>query len=264
MKATQLYSLELLFSEEPQINLDDILNELEFAGLALEHQAQGDLDQLQFECIDTALEPSDQNIGHMQLMKARPIQGKDKAIYHEFLTESVRGEALATAINTTKWTLSVNDFMSNHLEAIPRLNMLAQTMKALVNHSNATVIVNHVTEEIIEPEIFKNEDDQLAGFLNIRLFNDDEGNILMDTLGLAQIGLYDIQCYFHSLAENEIATLLKRYAYYFFNENPKLNTSQIVEGLNGEDWELAMEDALAPPTRRVFQLHPLEANKVNE
>ena len=51
-----------------------------------------------------------------------------------------------------------------------------------------------------------------VGFLNVRVFKvgDNPGEMLMDTLGLAAIGLPDLQCHFRDLDLNEVADLLSK------------------------------------------------------
>jgi hypothetical protein len=60
------------------------------------------------------------------------------------------------------------------------------------------------------------------GSLNVRFFNisNSEGDMIMDTRGLAELGLHDLQCHFWELEPKSVAAVLFNTAAYIFEKGP--------------------------------------------
>jgi hypothetical protein len=78
----------------------------------------------------------------------------------------------------------------------------------------------------------------------------------MDTLGLAALGLPDLQCHFHGLEVNEVAGLLYNTAWYVFENGDVIEDGQTVDGVDGHRWRCQHEVALVPPEREVLDINP--------
>ena len=95
--------------------------------------------------------------------------------------------------------------------------------------------------------------------VNVRLFRVEEqrpGDLLMDTLGLAGLGLPDLQCHFNS-ARNDVARLLWRCGAYLFEKGDVIADGHAVAGLRPEQ-RLAVpaRRSLAEPAHVVLDVNP--------
>jgi Domain of unknown function (DUF4261) len=95
--------------------------------------------------------------------------------------------------------------------------------------------------------------------LNVRLFDvqDRPGEIVMDTRGLAEFMLPDLQVHFRELEPTAIARALYRSALYVWGEGDVIEDGSTIEGLLPSDrWRCRHERALVAPDRMVLDLEP--------
>ena len=121
------------------------------------------------------------------------------------------------------------------------------------------------TEQIIDPKEYRYHFDNPGyprfslGALNVRLFNiqgapDDR---VMDTLGLAALGLPDLQCHFRDLECNDVASLLRNLGLYLFEHGDIIEDGHTVSGIPAtEKWRCQHEMALIGPERIVLDIDP--------
>jgi uncharacterized protein DUF4261 len=104
------------------------------------------------------------------------------------------------------------------------------------------------------------EDDALRVAVNVRLFHVEESRQdderVMDTVGLAELGLPDVQCHFFGLDVPAVAALLEETARYLYAEGDVIGEGDTVPGIDGEPWACRREDALVDPARDVIDLTP--------
>ena len=81
--------------------------------------------------------------------------------------------------------------------------------------------------------------------------------MLMDTRGLNEIGLHDLQCHFHSLEPRDVGSLLMNTAFYIYEKGPVIESGNTIAGIdNGSRYVCRFEDALASPERAVLDINP--------
>lgn len=118
------------------------------------------------------------------------------------------------------------------------------------------------TQQFIRPASFLDAMKEVGfeypalGALNVRLFAIEGGeDVLMDTLGLGALGLWDLQCHYRGLPPDEMATWLLETARAQF-----LGDGRYGETIAGPDgastWRLREEDALMPPERVLLDIDP--------
>lgn len=132
-----------------------------------------------------------------------------------------------------------------------------------VTHPDALVFQH--SQEVIEPAVYLKSCDKepilRPGSLNVRFFqiSGSDGEMLMDTRGLTEIGLHDFQCHFRDLDPTEVARILLDTAVYVFQNGPIIESGQTVEGIQPESkWLSQFENALVEPEREVLDLNPGE------
>jgi hypothetical protein len=81
--------------------------------------------------------------------------------------------------------------------------------------------------------------------------------MLMDTLGLAVLGLPDVQCHFRDLDPHEVAQALYNTALYIHDNGPVMESGHTIAGIQPEDkWPCQFEESLIKPHREVLDLNP--------
>lgn len=108
--------------------------------------------------------------------------------------------------------------------------------------------------------------DLAQGGLNVRLFEVEDGRpgeTLMDTMGLASLGLPDVQCHFHGLPREQVAQVLFSTAAYVFQHGDVIADGHTLPSHDGRSrWACRHETALAAPERGVLDLDPDEDHSV--
>jgi hypothetical protein len=79
---------------------------------------------------------------------------------------------------------------------------------------------------------------------------------VVDTVGLAPLGLPDVQCHFSGLDPAEVAALVDETARYLYVEGDVIDDGDTIEGLAGAPWVCRHEAALVDPPRDVVDLAP--------
>ena len=96
--------------------------------------------------------------------------------------------------------------------------------------------------------------------LNVRLFrieNGAAGDTIMDTRGLAALGLPDVQMHFRDLDPGRVAALLYNYARYLNEHGDCINDGETIDGATpGTRWRCRHEMSLVPPERLVLDIDP--------
>jgi len=81
--------------------------------------------------------------------------------------------------------------------------------------------------------------------------------MLMDTRGLQELGLHDLQCHFRGLDPNAVASVLFNTAVYIFENGPVIASGNTIAGIEPESkWRCHFENALVKPARELLDLNP--------
>ncbi len=126
------------------------------------------------------------------------------------------------------------------------------------------------SRRILEPshyeQVVQAGDWLYGGAVNVRLYQIEGGlpqETVMDTLGLAPLGLPDLQVHFVGLDPNAVAEWLYGYAHYLFQHGDIIQDGHTVEGVNaGERWPVRHEPGLVEPERTVLNAHPNSSSPV--
>jgi hypothetical protein len=97
------------------------------------------------------------------------------------------------------------------------------------------------------------------GAFNVRFFNiaDTGGDKVMDTRGLNEIGLPDLQCHYRGLEPNEVSRILYNLAVYLYDNGPVIESGHTIPGIDpATKWRCLHEDALIGPKRGVLDINP--------
>ena len=83
--------------------------------------------------------------------------------------------------------------------------------------------------------------------------------MMMDTRGLDEIGLHDLQCHFRELDPSSVSQVLFNTALYIYQSGPVIKSGETVAGIEPDSkWMCQFEDSLLEPQRDVLDLNPGE------
>ncbi len=143
-----------------------------------------------------------------------------------------------------------------------RLGAFVARVAALADKLPCVAVWWRAAERLVEPRTLAaaaRDEDPLRVAVNVRLFHVEEGRgdeRVMDTVGLAELGLPDVQCHFYGLDAAAVAALLEETARYLFAEGDVIGDGDTVPGVDGEAWTCRRELALVDPPRDVIDLTP--------
>ena len=157
----------------------------------------------------------------------------------------------------------VTEMMARSLPPGDRLSLFHGVLRAMIEVVEPDALVFKHSQQVIEPKDYLAACDQgpilRPGSLNVRFFtiSDSDGDMLMDTRGLTDIGLHDLQCHFRGLDPKSVAGVLFNTGVYIFEEGPIIESGQTVAGIEpGSKWRCRFESSLLEPKRDVLDLNP--------
>jgi hypothetical protein len=199
-----------------------------------------------------------------QLCLCRADSPPDAGRLSQALEQTWDWEEARQAVASTKHVLVANDLLAGGLEAKLRNKQFRGFIRAIQEVAPCRAMHWMNTQHIVNPArfVFQQDEQQaqrLYGSINVRFFNiqGTNGDRLMDTLGLAILGLPDIQCHFRELQPPDVARVLYNVACYVFERGDVIKDGETVPGvLDSERWHCRHEMALAGPERAVLDLDP--------
>jgi hypothetical protein len=169
-------------------------------------------------------------------------------------------ESLLTGSNHT---LLVTEMMARMLEPADRVHLFHGVLQAVVEETRPNGLVFKHSQQVIAPSEYLAATERppinRPGSLNVRFFkiSNSGGDMIMDTRGLHEIGLHDLQCHFRDLAPNEVSRVLFNTAFYIFENGPVIESGNTVTGVGDDSkWVCQFENALLEPEREVLDLNP--------
>ena len=170
----------------------------------------------------------------------------------------------AARIESSKCALLVTEMLADGLEPADRLRLFHGVLQALVEVTQPNAIVFKHSQQIAYPlaylESCEKDPIERLGSLNVRFYsisNSETRDMLMDTRGLDEIGLHDLQVHFRDLDPNDVSQLLFSTAKYIFENGPVIDADQTVAGtVPDSKWGCQFEQSLVAPKRAVLDLNP--------
>ena len=183
----------------------------------------------------------------------------------ESLQQSWSFSGAADVVGRCRNTILVTDLMTSPLEYRERLELFQDALAGILEALPALAIHWQPTGQFVNPHRFLEAYQEggssrfFAGSLNVRFYNisNSPGDMLMDTLGLAALGLPDLQCHYRGLAPGEVAAVLANTGYYIYENGDVIEDGHTVEGIPaGSKWRCQHEDSMLKPSRVVLDLDP--------
>lgn len=156
----------------------------------------------------------------------------------------------------------VSDIMAGPLDPRVRLPIYHAVLAAAVEQARPIALRWVTGERFVRPETYladvAEDPAALESTVNVRYVTlaDRPGEQIMDTVGMAPLGLPDVQCHFVSLDPGQVAGKLLSIARYLFDNGDVIEDGHTVPGLDGDErWPCLHELALLGPRREVLDLY---------
>lgn len=186
----------------------------------------------------------------------------DKANYVEELQQSWSCSDADALIGGMTSVSLVSEMFARTLEPMDRVMLFHGVLQAVVELTRPVALVFLHSQQIVSAADYLDgcgsEPFYRAGSLNVRLFRiEDSGDMIMDTRGLSELGLHDLQCHFRKLDPQDVSRVLHGIAAYILENGPVIKSGETVEGISERDkWRCQFEKAILPPERDVLDLNP--------
>lgn len=183
--------------------------------------------------------------------------------YQQDIQQSWKCRHAGELLSSCKETLLVTEMMAQFLSPEDRVTLFHGVLRAMIEVTKPDALVFKHSQQVIEASDYVAACDEdpimRPGSLNTRFFNiqNSDGDMLMDTRGLEEVGLHDLQCHFRDLDPNGVAGVLFNTAVYIFEEGPVIESGQTVAGIEPDSkWRCQFENALVEPKREVLDIDP--------
>ncbi len=188
----------------------------------------------------------------------------DPSAYAASIQQSWACNDAAARIESSKSAIMITEMMASDLAPKERVRLFHGVLQAFVEITQPNAIAFMHSQQIASPiaylESCSKDPIQRLGALNVRFFsisNSQSNDMVMDTRGLEEIGLHDLQVHFHDLDPNDVSQLLFNTALYVFENGNVIDSGQTVAGtIPDSQWGCQFEDALVEPKRSILDLNP--------
>lgn len=194
------------------------------------------------------------------LLADRPI---DLDRYADAIQQSWGFRDCASLLSTSKHTVLVSEMMAQALPPNERVYLFHGVLQAVIELTKPIALVFMHSQQVVRPQAYLDcvSDAPILrpGSLNVRFFNisNSSGDMLMDSRGLSEVGLHDVQCHFRDLDPSAVSSVLFNTAVYIFENGAVIESGNTVAGIeDGAKWVCQFENALVPPEREVLDLNP--------
>jgi hypothetical protein len=261
-----VYAVELLCEKPPKILKQQLFESLQKRCPAIEPlDGKLDSDALAFFHPDQITELADGKVP-VQTLIAVADQGPDMEKLQPAIEQSWGFSEAAAQVKRCTTSILVTDLMARFLEYKTRLALFQKVLTSILEVVKCRAIHWQPAQQIVDPIRYlqtvapEKYPELQAGGLNVRFYrisNSDEGDMLMDTLGLAALGLPDLQCHFKNLDVQAVARMLYNTGLYLFQNGDVIEDGHTVAGIKPTDkWLCQHEDSLLEPERVVLDINP--------
>lgn len=188
----------------------------------------------------------------------------DPAAYVDRIQQSWSCDDAADRIAASKCSLLVTEMMARGLESAERIRLFHGVLQAIVEITQPNAIAFGHSQQIVAADSYlascSMDPIQRLGSLNVRFYNisnSDSDDMIMDTRGLDEIGLHDLQCHFRGLDPNDVSQMLFNTGLYIFENGPVIESGQTITGTEPESkWVCQFEESLLEPNRELLDINP--------
>jgi hypothetical protein len=263
------YGVEILFDARPILPKSALLRNLRRwcpHVVPIDGDAQGG--SLHFVHPDQPLQLADARV-QAQTVVVAATRRPDPAKYEHAIRQTWEFGGARSAVGAATASVLVTDLMTSPLEYHRRLDLFHRGLRGVLETAPGLAIHWQHSGRIVDARDWARQFDAgdpaqlfFAGAVNVRMFKVQEGatgvrELVMDTLGLAALGLPDLQCHFRDLDPGAVARVLYNSAWYVYSSGDIITDGHTIEGIDaGSRWRCQHQAALVAPERVVLNLDP--------
>lgn len=191
-------------------------------------------------------------------------RGYDPSAYTTAIQQAWHWPDAREAVERSSYSLILHDLVASALPHQQRLELFTGVLKALLETLPCEAVYWRSSDKLVEPQAYLaalEEGQLLYGALNIRMYQapppiEGRSDLVMDSCGLAALGIPDVQCHFHSLEPNEMAGFLLNIAHYLYNQGDVISDGETVGYDEEQRWACEHQYSLVQPRRIVLDINP--------
>lgn len=261
----RMYSVDLLYRQPPVLPTRTLLEALQARCPGLEPLSRDQSpEMLAYVQTRHLVRYRDRRLP-AQLLVIPGRRARDAVRVEDSIQQSWTQRNARELVSAAPHVVFVSDMMASGLPCQERLGLFLDALSAILEVVPCQAIHWRVSQQILTPDRFldshlgRKGPSLFAGPLNVRFFDSGHAPVekLADTMGLAALGLPDLQCHFHGLDPDRVVRFLHDLALYVFEKGDVIESGHTVSGLDaGEEWTCRREEALVPPRRVVLDVNP--------
>lgn len=259
----QAYGVELLYQAPPHFSADKLLKALGEQAGTVESVAPGEGNDLGFAFPD--IQDPERDDGKPVMVVIAVRKGA--------VPEAESDDAL---LQTRDW-IEARDCVQRHTARVAvadqraaglpyknRLRLFQDILLAIFDCAPPVAIYWKPSGKIVSPwllqEALRNgKPDRIHGAVNVRCMPASKapGTQVVDTLGLAALGLPDLECTFKGRDPARMSAFIRATSRYMFDLGNVIEDGRIFRGSDaGERWVAGRARSVEPPARPVIRLKP--------
>jgi hypothetical protein len=161
-------------------------------------------------------------------------------------------------------TLLISDFLPRWQNHIQRLELFHKVMTAVLDQVACLALYWQPSQRLVDPAVYlakqQQGSDPVFPAIHLRHFPIEDpllNETVVDTCGLAALGLPDLQCHFAGLDPDAVGQVLYQTARVIFAQGDLLQTGDTIRGVTPEQrWRCQRGMALVGPAREVIAVQP--------
>lgn len=257
-----VYYVKLLFSKPVEVDYSAIYERL-CATFGQVDKVMEDALLSSYALMDHMVMYKDDEKAPAQLLLMDVIPFEKDAIPEMSRIQCWNCENVDALLDECKYELMVSDFVAGGLPPLERYQCLSQFIDILLDVFPQCIATYWPHAEKLLPRYgyIHGSWQQptlhfLDGGVNVRFFNiNDSEDKVVDTTGLAALGLPDIQVHFHTLDHNFVIQYVFNFASYLFMNGDVIKDGDTMDGRTAQErWKCQHEDSLIGPNRVVLDI----------
>ena len=161
-----------------------------------------------------------------------------------------------------KHSITLFIMLGGGLDYKKRIELFQLSLRACLETVSFDAIYHPKINKVINPVRFLKDikdGDMLTGALNVRFYNinypDGDSSMLVDTCGLALVGLPDLQCFFKNMDVNYMVSFIYNLAYYIYEKGDIIKDGETTGNTPDEKWICQHEFSQVAPNRYVINIY---------
>lgn len=256
-----MFRLELLFKDNIELDFINIINKIE------KQTGKIDIVSNTTEMIGIAFTEYTMDWGEgkripIQMLFLNAEDNFEISKYQDDIQQSWDWSEAKEVLPKCQKRIVITDFMARGLDNPKKIELFNKVISVFITETHCDALYMPLSKCFRNPKTFieyKNHGGVNYGYFNIRLFNiqNSDGDMIMDSIGLFDFVLPDIQCHFHKLNPSEVATALYNITNYIMENGDIIKDGNTVQGINENDkWYCQHETSLLEPKRIVIDINP--------